>query len=248
MSVKKLKTKSLNEQVKVYLYGYIKGMDFSKGTQLPREEALAEQLGVSRMTVRNVLTELAQDGLVSRKLGKGTFVNQEVLEIKIPLIIATEFEQMIKKSGYKADVKLVGFSTEVAGKEIAKKMRIDPEDKIVVLEKIFYADGNQAIFCIDRFPEKLFKEPLALKDSENSIFKLLFEKNNKKIVRDVTEVYTVHPDEDEKLKNIFNNTKSLLVCDAINFDQDDKVVLYDTEYYNTDFIKFNVCRRKEFDY
>lgn len=44
------------------------------GQQLPSLEVLVEEFGVSRVTVRQAMTLLAQEGLVSRQQGKGTFV------------------------------------------------------------------------------------------------------------------------------------------------------------------------------
>jgi len=44
-------------------------------TMLPAEWELAEQLGVSRGTLRRALAELEAGGLVRREIGRGTFVN-----------------------------------------------------------------------------------------------------------------------------------------------------------------------------
>jgi DNA-binding LacI/PurR family transcriptional regulator len=51
------------------------------GRQLPPEPELAEIYGVSRITIRKVLTQLSNEGLVSRRKGKGTFVSQPRSEI-----------------------------------------------------------------------------------------------------------------------------------------------------------------------
>lgn len=43
------------------------------GEQLPTERALAEQMGVSRSTVRNVLGRLDAEGLIWAEHGRGTY-------------------------------------------------------------------------------------------------------------------------------------------------------------------------------
>ena len=48
---------------------------FAVGGQLPGEPALATRYGVSRVTLRRALARLARAGLVTRRRGKGTFVN-----------------------------------------------------------------------------------------------------------------------------------------------------------------------------
>ena len=44
------------------------------GDLMPNERALATEYGVARNTVRKVLTQLAEDGLIERQVGRGTVV------------------------------------------------------------------------------------------------------------------------------------------------------------------------------
>ena len=44
------------------------------GQRLPAERELAAELGVARNTVRRALNQLAEDGLLLRQIGRGTFV------------------------------------------------------------------------------------------------------------------------------------------------------------------------------
>ncbi|QUL78544.1 GntR family transcriptional regulator [Brevibacterium sp. SMBL_HHYL_HB1] len=59
------------------LAAQIQGGVFSSGDQLPNEHDLAKQYGVSRMTVRQALNLLEEDGLVARRHGIGTFVSEK---------------------------------------------------------------------------------------------------------------------------------------------------------------------------
>lgn len=47
---------------------------FSQGERIPAERVLAEELGVSRVTVRKALELLEEEGLVSREMGSGTTI------------------------------------------------------------------------------------------------------------------------------------------------------------------------------
>ena len=62
MSTQKLRVKSLSGQAKEAILQYIEEMDLKTDNKLPREEALAEMLGVSRITIRQALNDLAAEG------------------------------------------------------------------------------------------------------------------------------------------------------------------------------------------
>ena len=47
------------------------------GTQMPTEQQLAEAFGVSRITAKRAMDELAAETLVERRRGKGTHVIYE---------------------------------------------------------------------------------------------------------------------------------------------------------------------------
>lgn len=70
MNTHKLNVTSLSEQAKKEVLRYIEGMDFSKGNKLPREELLAEMIGVSRITIRQALNELSAEGMIFRRQEK----------------------------------------------------------------------------------------------------------------------------------------------------------------------------------
>ncbi|MDF3834122.1 GntR family transcriptional regulator [Cupriavidus basilensis] len=74
MSIARENATSLYEQIADLLRDEIQARRFEPTGRLPSEAALGERFGVSRVTVRLAIGRLAEDGLVERKQGKGTFV------------------------------------------------------------------------------------------------------------------------------------------------------------------------------
>lgn len=54
----------------------IRAQEFGAGERMPNERDLAGHYGVSRNTIRNILTAMQSQGLVERKMGSGTYLSQ----------------------------------------------------------------------------------------------------------------------------------------------------------------------------
>jgi DNA-binding transcriptional MocR family regulator len=63
-------------RVLTVLHARIVHGDWVPGTKLPPLRDLAAELGVAPLTVRQVLAQLEDQGLVSRQVGRGTFVRE----------------------------------------------------------------------------------------------------------------------------------------------------------------------------
>jgi GntR family transcriptional regulator len=68
------------------------------GQRIPSENELAKAYGVSRITMRQALAELEKDGILDRRHGIGTFVNQEPIplihDLNLPHIVAGRLRKM----------------------------------------------------------------------------------------------------------------------------------------------------------
>lgn len=53
----------------------IRNKTLRKGTKLPPERAMAEQMGVSRLTVREALSYLSAMGIIENKVGDGNYIS-----------------------------------------------------------------------------------------------------------------------------------------------------------------------------
>lgn len=64
----------LYHQIRLILQQSLLDGDYKPGDLLPTEDSLCDQFGVSKTTVKKALAQLAQEGLVRREQGRGTFV------------------------------------------------------------------------------------------------------------------------------------------------------------------------------
>src|SRR5215218_919721 len=84
----------LAEQVR----GRIADGHYADGSQLPTEEALGREFGVSRITVRSALDRLVAAGLVRRERGRGTFVAARPVALDLERF--TDFAEDMTAAGF----------------------------------------------------------------------------------------------------------------------------------------------------
>ncbi|MBV8293912.1 MAG: GntR family transcriptional regulator, partial [Mycobacterium sp.] len=76
----------LHRQLFLVLHDEIARGALASGAALPTEQALCDQFGVSRITVRRALADLAEQGYIERRQGVGSFVRQRGLSDEAPPI------------------------------------------------------------------------------------------------------------------------------------------------------------------
>lgn len=72
--MKMVSSKKLHDQVFECIKYKIRSGEFRQGSLLPGENKLAEEMGVSRVTIRQALKQLAEAGIVETHKGKGSVV------------------------------------------------------------------------------------------------------------------------------------------------------------------------------
>ena len=72
--LKPIDNRRLYQQIADQIRGLIKQGDYPEGARLPPERDLAQQLGVSRPSVREALIALEVDGSVEVRMGAGVYV------------------------------------------------------------------------------------------------------------------------------------------------------------------------------
>jgi DNA-binding GntR family transcriptional regulator len=78
--------------------------DFATGAQLPTENALCERHGVSRFTVREALRRLQAEGLIRRRRGSGTTIDNGSTALRQPLSDVAELLQYAAGSEFRFEI------------------------------------------------------------------------------------------------------------------------------------------------
>jgi len=114
-------------------------IDGQPGELLPSEAELAAHFDVSRMTARHAVQILANEKLVLRKPGSGTYIADQPLHR--PAGPQLNFSTDMKRRGKQPSSKLLNASLREAKPEEVRDLRIAPNSHVVSLERIRLADG-----------------------------------------------------------------------------------------------------------
>ena len=242
---------NLSSTVKNYLYRYIRSNQLQGSTKLPPENVISANLGVSRVTVRRALDELESEGVVLRIHGRGTFVNPEAVNIRVNLMPGEEFTRLIEESGYEGTFEIVDIRRTEADKETAAALQMKEDRGIWQVEKLYRANGHPAIISIDRFPAALLSDSMTEQEVkkeflQKSTFDFLRQYGGVVVVRDKIQIETMNKQElkNAALGGSSMECDSVLVFHGINYAQDNAPVIYDSEFYDTRFVKFSLLRVK----
>jgi GntR family transcriptional regulator len=130
--------------------------ELERGQRLPAEDELAIQYGVSRMTVRQGISELINDGLVYRRHGVGTFVSYPHIERDHSKL--TNFFDNSHLQGIKAQVKILKIEVVPASLKIAQALMITNRDLVINIETLRLADGVEITLHDAYIPQLLFPD------------------------------------------------------------------------------------------
>ncbi|WP_285700025.1 GntR family transcriptional regulator [Actinomadura sp. NBRC 104412] len=136
------------------------------GDALPSERRLAEELGVSRPTLRAAIDELAAEGLLDRRHGSGTYVAEP--RIAVPLTMSSFTEDMIKR-GMRPGGRVLSFRVGAAGPKIGRRLALSPGEEVLTIRRLRLADGATMAIETLYMPRALLPE-LRREDLEGRSF------------------------------------------------------------------------------
>lgn len=217
---------------------------FAECDRLPRENVLAEMLGISRTHLRDILPELEREGIITRRHGVGTLINRHVLTVQNRIDISVEFLDIIRQNGYEPGVAFAGLSEETADSVVAERLGIPEGTPVVRISKLCTADGKPAIYCEDVLERRLIRHAYTQEDLKTPIYDFLPRFCEVTAYMDLTRIRAAAAD--EKLAAVLEVPEAtpLLNLEEVDFDIEGKAIFYAMEYFVDSLFLQTVLRKK----
>lgn len=147
--------------------------EWSAGQKIPTEVEIAEKYGVSVVTVKQSLAALVADGLISRKRGKGTYVERTEQGERFQPLIGSLTKAVVSEVGA-TEVKVFDFQIGRSSIDVAKHLLIENGKRVLSFKRLHYYHSSEPFsFTINYIKEDIGKMITAKDVAESSVFALL---------------------------------------------------------------------------
>ncbi|MEW5815892.1 MAG: GntR family transcriptional regulator [Spirochaetota bacterium] len=130
-------------QIKEDLYKKIVTGVLKTDDQIPSEPKLAEMYNVSRLTARNAVTELVNEGYLYRVHGQGTFVCKPRVETSSSKI--TSFMEDMTRRGFSVHSKVLIAQVFDPDENIRELLKLSAGDKAYYLRRLRFANAEPIV-------------------------------------------------------------------------------------------------------
>ena len=221
----------LYQQLQRALRHAIESRVISPDDALPPERDLAEELSVSRITVRKAIDGLVEEGLLIRKQGSGTFVSNRVEKNFAKL---TSFSEDMRARGRKPHSVWLNRAAGTVTPEESLTLRSSPGTPVYRFNRIRFADDAPMAL---EYATVLGSCLPSVEAVESSLYEAL-ERTNNRPVRALQRLRAVLlTAEQAKLLKAQERDPGLLV-ERVGFLKDGRAVEFSQSYYRGDIYDF----------
>lgn len=215
----------------------LKGELIDEDGKLPTEMEIAKQFEVSRITVRTALKTLMNEGMLSRKRGRGTFLKTNSAENWVGKLMG--FSETIKAAGFIPGAKVVRSGlTHSLPENVRENLATE---KAWELKRIRFADGEPIAVEQSFFPQHIGEEFDKHGDLDHLITYQFIEQELKIIVHSGKQLISAINAgiEESKTLNI-DQGDALLYLERLAVSFDDEPIEFLKAVYRPDYFRYIV--------
>lgn len=159
-------------QLYTHIAAKIKSGEWRQGQPLPSEDELCTRLGVSRTVVRQAISELSREGLVTKRSGK----RSQVAYLRYSGSLMQDlrgFYEDAKARGQSPTTQILDFKIVPADAEIAGPLKLSVGEPVVMLDRLRFLDQEPVVLVVTYLPERFCPRVTEEDLTNRSLYELL---------------------------------------------------------------------------
>lgn len=233
---------ALYVQIAEHLREKIAAGEYSVGSQIPTENELAQQLGVSRPTVRQALDLLAREGRLVRVKGSGTFVAQPKLMHESTSFV-TGYREESRKKHRTLRTRVVCIRTEKAEDQVAASLKLKPGAPVTRLTRVRHLEnvnGNApVVYTTVYVPQKLFPDMIQLDFTDASLYEAL-DSRQLSVVHASRKLEVIMPPAEVAAELQISSFEPTVFITSLGYTAGGQIVEYSESYYPASRSSFQI--------
>jgi GntR family transcriptional regulator len=213
------------------------------GHRLPSEPDLAQQLGVSRATLREAMRTFETQGLIRRRQGSGTFVTHPVMVIETGLEVLESIETLAQRIGLPVSMGQLKIDQRCATAEEGKALDLADGAEVVQIARVIHAEGRPVAYLVDTLPINVLNQSELEAGFTGSVLDLLLHSGTPSLISSRTEINAVTASTDVSRAMGIQRGDVLLRFNSYLYALDGRVVDFSFSYFLPGYFRFHVIRR-----
>ena len=215
------------------------------GDQLPPEPELAQQMGVSRSTLREALRVLRDKGFIVRKQGVGTFVQALPLVIPSGLESLESLDALAGRIGLPVHTDQVTIYERGVGDDAAlqQQLELEADDKVTCVCRVKRTGKRPVAYIEDMVPVAVAQADELEAGFRDSVLDYLHHRGNPYPDHARADIRALLADKDLASKLTLKPGSALLLLEETLYSTDGKPIDYSRNYFVPGFFNFHVIRR-----
>jgi len=218
-------------------------LDAPLGSKLPSEPKLAEELGVSRATLREAMRTFESQGLLRRRQGSGTFVVGPSQVIESGLEVLESIEAQADKLGIEVSMGRLEITHLEATPDLAEKLDLEVSTALIQVQRVILTDDAPTAYLVDILPEGILDTEIIATRFTGSVLDLLIQICDPPLAISKTEISAIHAPPDVAKALEIQRGDTLLLLKAILFDEEGIPIDYSHSYFLPGNFRLHIIRK-----
>lgn len=161
----------LYHQIQQRLLDQIQSGELKPGMPMPSIERIAQQMGVSPMTVRQAIRALSEIGVIYSRQGKGTYISGIKLERDFRQVLSFTEEAVAR--GSRPSSKVLSFEIQEPSPKAAEALSLNKDERVYSLRRVRFGDAVPMGIEWSFLPERLYPGLMERFDPSTSLYEEL---------------------------------------------------------------------------